>query len=135
MLDRLTEDGLDNVHAEVTSLPYWYRGSESATLLSPRIANLNMLGLGGSIGTQAYGPTGLTADVIVVASFDDLTAKANAGLVAGKIVFFNELCDWAADPIGCYGVSVQYRSVGAMKVAAVGGVASLIRTVASFSIK
>lgn len=90
-----------------------------------------MLGLGGSVGTQKYGSAGLTADVLVVANFDELTEKADQAV--GKIVLFNEQCDWQADPIGCYGKSVVYRGIGAQKVAAVGGLASLIRSVAAFS--
>jgi carboxypeptidase Q len=132
MIEQLQADGLDNVHAEQTSLPYWYRGEESATLIRPRNAKLNMLGLGGSVGTQQYGEEGLTADVIVVSSFDDLTAKA--AQAAGKIVLFNQYCDWVANPVECYGPSVMYRELGAQAVAAVGGLAALVRTVGSFSI-
>jgi hypothetical protein len=91
----------------VVSLPYWSRGSESATLVNPRAANLNMLGLGGSCGTQSYGPDGLTADVLVVKDFDELAARANEAV--GKIVVFNEQCDWSADPLGCYGTSQSSR--------------------------
>lgn len=100
--------------------------------MQPRRANLNMLGLGGSVGTQAYGADGLTAEVLVVKSFDELTARAAEAV--GKIVLFNQYCDWVAEPVNCYGTSVQYRGIGARKVAAVGGLASLIRSVASFSI-
>lgn len=132
MVDRLTEDGLDNVHTEVTSLPYWSRGQESATLQQPRVQNLNMLGLGGSVGTQQYGEEGLTAEVLVVASFDDLKAKADQA--AGKIVLFNQYCDWVAQPVDCYGVSVAYRLDAHSAVAAVGGLAALVKTVGSFSI-
>jgi carboxypeptidase Q len=128
----LAANGLENVHVEPTVLPYWRRGEQSATLLSPRRTPLTMLGLGGSIGTQQYGSQGLTAEVIVVSSFDELTAKA--AQAKGKIVVFNQQCDWKAQPVDCYGESVSYRTQGWLAVSAVGGVASLIRSVASFSI-
>jgi len=132
MVKQLQADGLENVHAEQTSLPLWHRGSESVTLLEPRVANLNMLGLGGSIGTQQYGPEGLTAEVLVVASFDEL--KARASEAKGKIVAFNQFCDWVNKPVDCYGESVSYRYSSWQAVSAVGGLASLVRSVAAFSI-
>jgi len=90
-----------------------------------------MLGLGTSIATP---PEGITAYAIVVTSFDDLAAKSALGLTQGKIIVFNQFCDWVASPTGCYGQSVQYRTSGASYAARAGGVASLIRSVASLSI-
>lgn len=43
-------------------------------MISPRYHPMAMLGLGSSIGTP---PEGVTADVLVVTSFDDLKAKAS----------------------------------------------------------
>ena len=45
----------------------------------------------------------------------------------GKIIVYNQ-------PYISYGVTVQYRSNGAVEAAKVGGVASLIRSVTPFSI-
>lgn len=55
-------------------VPHWVRGNESAVMISPRYHPMAMLGLGSSIGTP---PEGVTADVLVVTSFDDLKAKAS----------------------------------------------------------
>jgi hypothetical protein len=72
----------------------------------PRNKNLNMLGLGSSVGTGA-GP--ISAEIIVVASFDELKQRAAANQTQGKIVVYNQYCDWIAKPVGCYGESVVYR--------------------------
>jgi len=47
---------------------------------------------------------------------------------------FNQQCDWASKPTACYEESVDYRVIGAQAVSKVGGLACLIRSVASFSI-
>ncbi len=93
----LTKDGLANVHGESAMVPKWVRGQESAHLLQPRPLELRMLGLGTSIGTP---PEGITAYAIVVTSFDDLAEKQTAGLTQGKIIVFNQYCDWVAQPTG-----------------------------------
>ena len=81
---KMKEDGLANVRGEPAMVPHWVRGAESAEMVAPRRAKLPMLGLGGSIGTPA---AGITGDVFVVKSFDDL--KARAVQAKGKIVLFN----------------------------------------------
>lgn len=43
-------------------------------MVSPRLKNLAMLGLGDSVGTV---PEGIRADVVVVQSFDDLANKSS----------------------------------------------------------
>ena len=70
----MQKDGLENVRAEEVMVPKWVRGTESAQMISPWKKNLAMLGLGGSIGT---GKNGITADVIVVSNFDELTNRSN----------------------------------------------------------
>ncbi|XP_060604455.1 carboxypeptidase Q-like [Ruditapes philippinarum] len=122
MLDQLKADALENVHGEEAVIPHWVRGEESATMLKPRLHKLPMLGLGYSIGT---GPQGITAEVIVVRSFDEL--KARRSEVPGKIVVYN-------NKYISYGVSVAYRAQGAAKAAELGAVASLIRSVTPLSV-
>ena len=117
----MKEDGLQNVRGEPVMVPVWVRGAESAQLVSPRAQNLPMLGLGGSIATP---PGGITADVMVVGSFSDLTAKA--AQAAGKIVLFDV-------PFTNYGETVQYRARGAAAAAKVGAVAALVRSVTPYS--
>jgi len=121
ILEQMQEDGLDNVHAEPVMVPRWVRGEESAELVEPRARNLPMLGLGGSIGTLAEG---ITAEVLVVRSFDELEERAAEA--RGKIVLFNAA-------FTSYGQTVQYRSQGAVAASRAGAVASLIRSVTPYS--
>lgn len=127
--EAMTSEGLENVHIEPVQIPHWVRGEEHAELLQPRFAKLSMLGLGHSVGT---GPNGIRASVLVVRSFDELTARCEEA--RNKIVVFNPQCDWKAQPIGCYGPVVAYRSGGASHAAKCGAVASLSRSAASHSI-
>jgi carboxypeptidase Q len=123
ILGEMKQDGLQNVRGERVMVPHWVRGAESAQLVKPRAAPLHMLGLGGSVATPKGG---ITAPVLVVTSFDDLRAKAREA--RGKIVLFDA-------PFTTYRETVHYRVEGASAAARVGAVASLIRSVASFSIR
>lgn len=122
MYQNLQKDKLENVHLEPVKIPHWERGEESAVMLEPRVHKMAILGLGSSIGTP---PEGITAEVLVVTSFDELRKRAPEA--RGKIVVYNQ-------PYSDYSTSVQYRVNGAVEAAKVGALASLIRSVASFSI-
>jgi carboxypeptidase Q len=121
-LARMRADGLENVRGEPAMVPHWVRGAESAELITPRRKPMAMLGLGGSVGTPA---SGITAPVLVVTSFEDLTRRA--GEARGTIVLFDV-------PFVSYGETVRYRSAGATAAAKAGAVAMLLRSVAPFSI-
>lgn len=123
ILTQMRADGLDNVRGEPVMVPHWVRGQESAEMVQPRFGKLPMLGLGGSIGTP---PGGITAEVLVVTSFDDL--KARAAEARGRIVLFDV-------PFTNYGATVQYRGRGAIEAARVGAVASMIRSVGPFGMR
>ncbi len=123
MLAEMRRDGLDRVRGERVMVPHWVRGEESANLVEPRPMPLPMLGLGGSIGTPAGG---ITAPVLVVSSFADLAARAAEA--RGRIVLFDV-------PFTTYGETVAYRRNGAVEAARAGAVASLIRSVASGSMR
>lgn len=121
ILQGMRDDGLENVRGEPVLVPRWVRGEERATLLSPRLSDLAVLGLGGSVGTP---PEGITAEVLVVESFEELEARSAEAV--GRIVLFDV-------PFTTYGETVQYRSRGAVAAARAGAVASLIRSVTPFS--
>lgn len=121
IISEMKADGLSRPRGERVQVPAWIRGDESLKLLLPFEKNLSMLGLGGSIATPKGG---IKAEVLVVSSFEELDAKEK--YVRGKIVLFNT-------PFTTYGETVQYRYRGASAAARYGALASLIRSVAPWS--
>ena len=121
ILKEMKKDGLDEVQGERVKVPSWKRGNESVRLLRPFKKELAMLGLGSSVKTPR---TGITADVVVVNDFNEL--ERNAKKVKGKIVLYNV-------PFTTYGQTVTYRYEGASRAAKHGAVASLIRSIGSWS--
>lgn len=117
MLDTLQKDGLDNVHGETVNVTNWVRNKEYAKLVLPREYDMAITGLGLSIGT---GGKELTADAIVVRSFDDLDSHSDN--ISGKIVVYNQ--DFVSYPD-----TAGYRVDGAAKASKYGAVATLIRSV------
>jgi carboxypeptidase Q len=113
----MKKDGLENVRKEPVLVPKWVRGRESFDLVEPVRQPLPLLGLGNSVGTPA---AGIEADVLVVASFDEL--KARAGDARGRIVLFNA-------PFTNYGQTVVYRTTGPSRAAELGAVAALVRSI------
>ncbi len=121
---QMKRDGLENVATPAVQVPHWVRGAEKAAILSPVRRSLTLLGLGGSVGTPAEG---ITADVVPVSSFAELTALGHEK-VAGKIVLFNV-------PYEGYGKTVGYRGTGASRAARLGAVAMLLRSVGSLAMQ
>jgi len=125
--------GLD-VRLEPAMVSHWIRGEEKAELVefpgqAPQTTQRMVLTtLSGSSVTPA---DGLTAEVVVVHNFDELTALGDQ--VAGKIVLFNVPYDerkaLAGFAFEAYGEAVAYRGRGAKAAADLGAVASLIRSV------
>ncbi len=123
ILETMTADSLENVRGEAVMVPHWVRGREALTLLEPgQPRDLQILGLGGSVGTPAEGITG---EVLVVKSFDELEERRDEA--QGKIVLFNVA-------FTSYGRTVQYRVNGAVRAAQAGAIASLIRSVGPVSL-
>jgi carboxypeptidase Q len=116
-------DGLANVRKEPVMVPHWVRGAESLALVSPRAQPLPMLGLGGSVGTP---PEGITAEVMVVASFEELAQRAAEA--KGKIVLYD--AEWRD-----YGYNGAFRRQGAVAAARAGAVASLARAAGPYGLR
>lgn len=123
IVSEMRTDGFDKVWTQPVKVPHWVRGNESATLNIPIKRNLPMLGLGGSIATPKEG---ITAEVLVVKSFEELEKRSDEA--KGKIVLFNA-------KFTTYGQTVGYRVNGASEAAKHGAIASLVASVASYSIQ
>jgi carboxypeptidase Q len=136
--DELKKLGLD-VRLEEVKVPHWVRGAETAELVefpgqTPNTTQkVAVTALGGSTSTP---PEGLTAEVVVVHNFDQLTALGR-DKVSGKIVLFDGAFDREKAEGGfaldAYGEAVVYRGAGAKAAAGQGAVASLVRSVGGAS--
>jgi carboxypeptidase Q len=125
------------VKLERVMAPHWVRGEERAELVefpgqaAGTTQKIVLTALGNSAPTPA---DGLTAEVVVVNGFDELTALGREK-VEGRIVLFNEKFDkrMAAQGRGgsAYGEAVAYRRSGAKAAKALGALASLVRSVGS----
>jgi carboxypeptidase Q len=131
---RFKEWGID-VRREAVMVPHWVRGEERARLVSHNDQRIVLTALGGSVATPA---AGITADVIEVTSFDQLAALGREK-IQGKIVFYNGEMDMSLVESGkafeAYSKAVVFRGVGASRAAEFGAVASVIRSVASASLR
>eukprot|EP00162_Nutomonas_longa_P010665 comp20074_c0_seq1/m.39452 comp20074_c0_seq1/g.39452 ORF comp20074_c0_seq1/g.39452 comp20074_c0_seq1/m.39452 type:complete len:457 (-) comp20074_c0_seq1:38-1408(-) len=126
-LSMMQKEGFSNVHGENATIPKWVRGDESLVMTSPYYKKLAFLSLGTSVGTN--GGT-ITAPIVVVETFEEL-ANVDA---KGKIVVFNQQCDWKKEPTGCYGITAKFRVNGAAQAAKYGAVASLTRSLTGYSL-
>jgi carboxypeptidase Q len=132
--EELRHLGLE-VKLEKVMVPHWVRGEERAELVTyPRqtvgtTQKVVLTALGNSVSTP---PEGLTAEVIVVNGFDELTALGR-DKIAGRVVLFNEKFDKRMASQGragaAYEEAVTYRKSGAKIAAALGAVGSLVRSV------
>jgi Zn-dependent M28 family amino/carboxypeptidase len=125
------------VTLEKATVPHWIRGEEHGELVSypgqPGNAHQKIVltALGHSVATP---DAGLTAEVVVVNSLDELHALGR-GKVEGKIVLFNAKYDTRVRDAGysfdAYGDAVRYRAVAPIEGVKFGAVAALVRSVGS----
>lgn len=115
--EQMKKDGLENVSTPLVKVPHWVRGDESGAILSPIERPLHLLGLGMSVGTAAGG---ITADAVVVSSFDEL--ERMGAKVKGKLVVYNV-------PYEGYGRTVMYRVMGPSRAAKLGAIGVLVRSI------
>ena len=125
----MKEIGCDTVWLQPVMVPHWVRGDiEKAVITESKLygnRQLNILALGGSVGTQA---DGITAKVIEVNNFDELKQKQND--VRGKIVFFSRPLDRGlVNTFSGYGGAVDQRFNGAIEASKYGAVGVLIRSI------
>jgi carboxypeptidase Q len=131
--DQLRRLGLD-VHLEPVPVHHFERGLDAAELteypgqVEGTKQKIYVTALRGNSPTLEMG---ITADVVVVNSFDELQ-QLGREKVAGKIVLFNVIYDHqkaAAGQAGAaYGEVVRYRGSGALAASELGAAGSLVRT-------
>ncbi|MEQ1605564.1 MAG: M28 family peptidase [Pyrinomonadaceae bacterium] len=131
--DEMRKAGLE-VRLQKLTVPVWVRGIETGEVVEfPGMApgttqKIVLTALGGSIATPAEG---LTAEIVVVNSFEELNALGR-DKVAGKIVLFNNKFDRELQASGfggaAYGQAVQFRFGGAMAAAPLGAIGVLVRS-------
>jgi len=121
------------VRQEPVQVPHWVRGRESAELVAwpgqPEGTRMPLVlsTLGSSVATP---PEGITAEVVVVTSFDHLKSLGNS--IQGKIVVFNVAFDKELAALGqsgqAYGQHVRYRAAGPSAAARQGAIGCLVRS-------
>jgi carboxypeptidase Q len=134
--EELRQLGLE-VHLQPVTVPHWVRGTETAALVeypgqvAGTTQKIILTALGGSTST---GADGMTTEVVVVDSFEELQALGREK-IAGKIVLFNEPFDKQKAAAGfafaAYSDAVRYRGAGPKAAADLGAVAALVRSVGS----
>lgn len=131
--DQMRKLGLD-VHLEPVPVHQFMRGTDIAELVEypgqvpGTIQKIFVTALGGNTPTAE---NGITADIVVVNSFDELNRLGREG-VAGKIVLFNVAYDHrkaiAGQSGAAYEEAVRYRSAGALAASRLGAAGSLVRS-------
>lgn len=131
--DEMRKLGLD-VHLEPVAVNQFLRGTDAAELVEypGQVPGTNQKIFVAALGGNAPTPeNGITADVIVVNSFDELNQLGHDG-VAGKIVLFNVAYDHrkalAGQSGAAYEEAVTYRGSGALAASRLGAVGSLVRS-------
>ena len=125
---KFKEIGLQNVRIEPFTMPYWERGIETASIVSPNPQQLYITSLGGSVATPEGG---IEAELVYFPTFEDLKNAPEGGL-DGKIVFISGRMKKAPDGAG-YGPANQKRRQGATEAAKRGAAAVVIRSVGTDS--
>lgn len=132
----MQESGADKAWLQECMVPHWVRGgkdvasafylqaSKQGINVSRIQKELDVVALGNSIGT---GKTAVSAEVIVVDSFDELERRSAE--VKGKIVFYNyKFNDTYVNTFLSYRDAGQYRGQGPSRAARYGAKAVIIRS-------
>ncbi len=127
--NKMIELGFDSVWLQPVMVPHWERGTiQKAMIMNSKKFNgteLNILALGGSIGTPTEG---IAANVIEVKSFAELEKRKDEA--KGKIIFFSRAVDQSLlNTFRGYGSAVDQRVYGAIEGAKYGAVGVIVRSV------
>ncbi len=127
-VERMRAMGLARVRAEEVEVPVWERGQVGRAIrldaAGAEAEELDVLALGGSVGTPAEG---LVGDLLMVRSFEELEARSEEA--RGRIVFFNRpMPRVLRNTFMAYGQAVPQRVSGASEAARHGAVGVLVRS-------
>lgn len=118
----------DKVYLQEIKVPHWERGTKESgwiRLKNGKLVKMNMLALGGSIGTNGI----LEGEIVEFAHLDDLK-KAKRSQVEGKIVFLNQPMDeQQINTFKAYGGCYAIRGNGAVEGSKLGAKAVIIRSI------
>jgi len=121
---KFNELGFDKVWTEEVAFPYWIRGTEEASVISPFPQGLTICALGGSVGTPE---AGIEAPIVEVPNYAAL-AQMDRAKVEGRIVYISNRMERHRTGKG-YGQAVIARGKGPSAAAELGAVALLIRSI------
>jgi hypothetical protein len=123
------------VKLEPVQVPHWVRGAETAELVAwpgQPAGTRQKIVVTALYGGSASPVEGITADVVVVNSFEELK-QLGRDRIAGRIVLFNKKFDVRKAQAGrwsdAYSEAVKYRVSGGKEAAALGAAGSLVRSV------
>jgi len=122
-LVELKSAGATSAWTEEVMVPHWERGEESATMLSPRVQEMSILGLGGTVSGS------VEAEVVVINDLENIGPE-----VAGKIALFNIPMQEGVPAVKRYGQAVATRLNGPSLAAEAGAVAAMVRSVTTRSL-
>jgi len=115
---------LENVRLQEFKAPYWVRGNVEECFVISSGERLNILALGGSVGTNGK----LEGEVIEVAETDQLKSIGREK-IAGKIVFINKpMSARFIDTFEAYGKCAGERWGGATACSKYGALAVIVRS-------
>jgi hypothetical protein len=120
--------GFDKVYLQEIKVPHWERGTKESAWIrekNGKLTSLNLLALGGSIGTNGI----LEGEIVEFTHLDELK-KAKRSDVEGKIVFLNQPMDeQQINTFKAYGGCYAIRGNGAVEGAKLGAKAVIIRSI------
>ena len=127
-LHTMQASGAEKAWLQECMVPHWVRGGKDEAYFNvngkKNLTRLDVIALGNSMGTP---PKGISANVLLVNSFDDLESKKE--LVKGKIVFYNyKFNPRFINTFQAYGDAGQYRGAGPSRAAKYGAVAVIVRS-------
>ena len=133
-LKMMEESGADKSWMQECMVPHWVRGGTDEAIATydnqqNRKTNrtkkpLDVVALGNSVGS---GKTGITAQVLLVNSFDELESKKDQ--VKDRIVFYNyKFNDTYINTFNAYRDAGQYRGQGPSRASKYGAKAVIVRS-------